>query len=54
MKLKFFIEHDGTTEHCAYYYHTSETIEIPDDILPEDIKKAITDKDKRIDGIEIV
>lgn len=50
MKLKFLIEHNGTT----YYYHTSETVEIPDDILPENIRNAITDGDKRIDEIEIV
>ena len=51
MKIKFWIEH---SPHCAYY-HTSETIDIPDEMLSDDLKKAFhKESNMRIDDIVIV
>ena len=48
MKLRFWVEHSSSSS----YYHTSKTVEIPDEMLGD--LCSLNDETERISEIEIV
>lgn len=41
MKIKFIVEHNGHTPTGGWYYTTEEEVDIPNELLPDDVKKAL-------------
>ena len=49
MKLRFTIVHDGP----SWFYHTYETVDIPNDMFPKEIINAIEGNDyTRLKSVE--
>lgn len=61
MKIKLIVEHNGHIPTGGWYYITEHEIDVPDKLLPDDVKKALDKnpenrikEDLNIIGIRIV